>query len=217
MSEHKANLREPYAAYPHEMELDVLPNKRPVVHVLQEVTVSASASQAATQHTEAGHDNIIKDFIADFRRAPDHRISGNDASYSGSTNLVTATAGRSYDLRAANVKIANSTLSRDLKGRHLQMIAIGGSIGTLLCIAELQLRELLKVHPGAGLFVASGTALSTGGPASLLIAYIIMGAMQYCTMQALGELVVMFPVAGSFSSYSTRFLDPSWGFAMGWK
>lgn len=35
-------------------------------------------------------------------------------------------------------------------------------------------------------------------------------------MQALGEMAVLFPVAGSFSVYSTRFLDPAWGFAMGW-
>ncbi|GAW26723.1 putative amino acid permease [Rosellinia necatrix] len=40
--------------------------------------------------------------------------------------------------------------------------------------------------------------------------------MLYCTVQALGELAVSFPVAGSFSAYSTRFLHPSWGFAMGW-
>jgi amino acid transporter len=38
----------------------------------------------------------------------------------------------------------------------------------------------------------------------------------FCTIQALGELAVLFPVAGSFSAYSTRFLDPAWGFAMGW-
>ncbi len=35
-------------------------------------------------------------------------------------------------------------------------------------------------------------------------------------MQALGEMAVLYPVAGSFSAYSTRFLDPAWGFAMGW-
>lgn len=40
--------------------------------------------------------------------------------------------------------------------------------------------------------------------------------MLYCTVHALGEMAVLFPVAGSFSAYSTRFLDPSWGFAMGW-
>ena len=40
--------------------------------------------------------------------------------------------------------------------------------------------------------------------------------MLFCTVQALGEMAVIFPVAGSFSAYSTRFLDPAWGFAMGW-
>ncbi|KAI1327555.1 amino acid permease [Xylariaceae sp. FL0255] len=102
-----------------------------------------------------------------------------------------------YDLRQATLQTAQSRLARKLKGRHLQMIAIGGSIGT-------------------GLFVSSGTALSSGGPASILIAYLIVGLMLYCTVQALGELAVSFPVAGSFSAYSTRFLHPSWGFAMGW-
>ncbi|KAM3491378.1 hypothetical protein MY3957_005320 [Beauveria namnaoensis] len=102
-----------------------------------------------------------------------------------------------YDLHLATLENAHIGLSRSLKGRHLQMIAIGGSIGT-------------------GLFVVSGKALNAGGPASLLIAFAIIGAMLYSTCQALGELAVLFPIAGSFSSWATRFLDPSWGFAMGW-
>jgi amino acid transporter len=104
---------------------------------------------------------------------------------------------RYYDLRSASTKTASTLLARELKGRHLQMIAISGSIGT-------------------GLFVASGKALSDGGPASMLLAYLIVGVMLYCTVQALGELAVVFPVAGSFSAFSSRFLDPCWGFAMGW-
>jgi len=60
-------------------------------------------------------------------------------------------------------------------------------------------------------------ALFQGGPVSMLLAYIMTGAFQFCTMQSLGELVVTFPIAGSFSVFSTRFQDPSWGFAMGWK
>jgi len=40
--------------------------------------------------------------------------------------------------------------------------------------------------------------------------------MLFCTVHALGELAVAFPVAGSFSVYSSRFIDPAWGFAMGW-
>ncbi|EDK44068.1 general amino-acid permease GAP1 [Lodderomyces elongisporus NRRL YB-4239] len=95
------------------------------------------------------------------------------------------------------VMTANSPLSRSLKPRHLQMIAIGGSIGT-------------------GLFVGSGTSLHTGGPAGLLIAYLLIGTMIYCTVHSLGELAVAFPVSGAFVTYNTRFIDPSWGFAMAW-
>ena len=69
---------------------------------------------------------------------------------------------------------------------------------------------------GTGLFVGSGSALANGGPASLLIAFILIGIMLYSTVHALGEMAVLFPVAGSFSAFSTRFIDPAWGFAMGW-
>lgn len=106
--------------------------------------------------------------------------------------------GKVFDVEAAAQATASSPLARHLKGRHLQMIAIGGSIGT-------------------GLFVGSGAALHQGGPASLVISFVLTGAMLYCTVHALGEMAVLFPVAGSFSAYSTRFLDPAWGFAMGWK
>jgi len=105
--------------------------------------------------------------------------------------------GKTYDVETAAAATAESPLARKLKGRHLQMIAIGGSIGT-------------------GLFVGSGGALNKGGPASLLIAFGLIGIMLYCTVHALGEMAVIFPVAGSFSAYSTRFIDPAWGFAMGW-
>jgi amino acid transporter len=88
-------------------------------------------------------------------------------------------------------------LDRSMKSRHLNMIAIGGSIG-------------------AGFFVGSGGALTRGGPASLLICFLITGVMIFNVVYALGELAVMYPVSGGFYTYSVRFIDPSWGFAMGW-
>jgi len=88
-------------------------------------------------------------------------------------------------------------LDRQMKTRHLHMIAIGGSIG-------------------AGFFVGSGSAFAKGGPGSVLIDFMIIGVMMFNTVFALGELAVMYPVSGGFYTYSTRFIDPSWGFAMGW-
>lgn len=43
-----------------------------------------------------------------------------------------------------------------------------------------------------------------------------MGVMLFNVVYALGELAVMYPVSGGFYTYSVRFIDPSWGFAMGW-
>lgn len=95
--------------------------------------------------------------------------------------------------------IANTVtvpLQRKLKGRHIQMIAIGGSIG-------------------AGLFIASGRVLKTGGPGGVSIGYCLIGLLMFLTMTALGELGVRFPVSGVFSAYNTRFIDRSWGLAIG--
>lgn len=94
-------------------------------------------------------------------------------------------------------KETQGKIHRDLKTRHLSMIAIGGSIGT-------------------GLFLASGNAIHTAGPGGALVAYIAIGIMVYFLMTSLGEMATYMPVSGSFSTYASRFVDPAFGFALGW-
>lgn len=69
---------------------------------------------------------------------------------------------------------------------------------------------------GAGLFVASGSALQKGGPAAVVVAFLVLGLAVWLTMCALGELAASVPASGSFYGYSVRFVGESWGFAMGW-
>ena len=88
-------------------------------------------------------------------------------------------------------------LERKLKTRHLSMIAIGGTIGT-------------------GLFLASGTTIHDAGPGGALAAYLIAGIMVYFLMTSLAEMAIFIPISGSFSTYTSRFVDPALGFAVGW-
>ncbi|CAG8958838.1 hypothetical protein HYFRA_00011789 [Hymenoscyphus fraxineus] len=127
----------------------------------------------------------------------DHRGADRNKEFDGKKDGKFAD--ETSDLEVGDPGVVNKTapLARDLKGRHMQMIAIGGSIG-------------------AGLFVGSGGALSTGGPGSLVLGYIIVGSMLLCTVQALGELAVLYPVNGAFFTYMVRFVDPAFGFAVGW-
>ncbi len=88
-------------------------------------------------------------------------------------------------------------LRGSLKARHMNMIALGGAIGT-------------------GLFVAGGETVSTAGPGGALVAYAFIGMMVYFLMTSLGEMATYLPVSGSFGTYASRYVDPAFGFALGW-
>ena len=89
-----------------------------------------------------------------------------------------------------------SDLSRRLRSRHIQLIAIGGTIGV-------------------GLFLGSARAIHNAGPA-LVLAYALGGIAIFFIMRALGELLTYRPVAGSFATYADEFCGPFAGFVTGW-
>lgn len=139
-------------------------------------TYSASSLDPSPASTGAGSDlrwGKIKD---SFRRAEPQ-----------SSNT------RQDDLEASK---EGPALTKGLRKRQLQMISLGGCVGS-------------------GLLVASGKALRNG-PGAVLVAWAIVSTFLYCTMQLLAEVVAVFPVLGSFATHASHFIDPSWGFAMGW-
>lgn len=93
--------------------------------------------------------------------------------------------------------VGSQELKRSLKARHLNMIAMGGAIGT-------------------GIFLALGATINQAGPGGAMVAYICIGAMVYFLMTSLGEMATFMPDSGSFGIYAARFVDPAFGFAMGW-
>ena len=97
-----------------------------------------------------------------------------------------------------NQNLSETTeVKRGLKARHISMIALGGTIGT-------------------GLFLTSGDVIHTAGPFGALTAYGLIGIMVYFLMTSLGEMATYLPTSGSFSDYATRYVDPAFGFALGW-
>ncbi|CAL9733506.1 histidine permease [Monosporozyma servazzii] len=91
--------------------------------------------------------------------------------------------------------ISSIKMNKELDIRHLLTLAVGGAIGT-------------------GLFVNSGGSLTSGGPASLVIAWVIVSTCLFTVINSLGELAAAFPVVGGFNVYITRFVDPSFGFSI---
>lgn len=89
-----------------------------------------------------------------------------------------------------------SQLKHKLKNRHIQMIALGGVIGT-------------------GLFFGAAKSIQSTGP-SIILSYILGGLVIYIIMRALGEMTVFKPSSGSFSDYAYQYIGDFAGFISGW-
>ena len=87
-------------------------------------------------------------------------------------------------------------LKRGLKNRHIQLIALGGAIGT-------------------GLFLGIASTIQMAGP-SVLLGYAIAGAVAFLILRQLGEMIVAEPVAGSFSHFADKYCGRWAGFVSGW-
>jgi amino acid transporter len=88
-------------------------------------------------------------------------------------------------------------LQRKLSGRQIQMITIGGSIGTAL-------------------FVSIGGGLVQGGPGSLLISFILYCVWLAAVNNCMAEMAIFMPVSGSFIRMGSKWIDESFGFILGW-
>lgn len=101
------------------------------------------------------------------------------------------------DLQQGLVADNADHLQRRLGNRQIQLIAIGGSIGTAL-------------------FVSIGTGLSQGGPASLFLAYTIYSCFLGLVNNCMAEMAVLQPVSGGFIRMAGKWVDEAFGFAAGW-
>lgn len=88
-------------------------------------------------------------------------------------------------------------LQRRLGNRQIQLIAIGGSIGTAL-------------------FVSIGGGLARGGPLSLFLAYTIYSGLLGLVNNCIAEMTVLHPVSGGFIRMAGKWVDDAFGFMAGW-
>ncbi|KAI7870188.1 amino acid permease/ SLC12A domain-containing protein [Spinellus fusiger] len=133
-----------------------------------------------------------------FRKQQDNIEAGaNEITYTTYESEKTEINFHENDSSTSQEHREENNVKRSMSVRHIQMISLAGTIGT-------------------GLFLTSGQNIAAAGPAGALIAYCVVGFMVFCIMTCLGEMATFMPVSGSFYHYATRFVDPSFGFALGW-
>ena len=94
------------------------------------------------------------------------------------------------------VEETENGMVRGLQNRHVQLIAIAGTIGT-------------------GLFLGAGRSLSLTGP-SIILVYMLTGVFMYLMMRAIGEMLYMDPDQHTFINFITKYLGKGWGYFSGW-
>ena len=127
-------------------------------------------------------------------------MNSSDATASSSSSTPVSPASPSSSATASDAphtaaKGEHTELKRGMESRHLQMISLGGVIGT-------------------GLFLSSGYTIAQAGPMGTILAYAIGALIVYLVMLTLGELSVAMPVTGSFHVYAQRFIGPASGFVI---
>ena len=117
-----------------------------------------------------------------------------EAATGESTATVAGGAGEEPP-KGPHTHAIHTSLKRGMEARHLQMISLGGVIGT-------------------GLFLSSGYTIHQAGPIGTILAYAIGAVIVYLVMLTLGELSVAMPVTGSFHVYADKFIGPATGFVV---
>lgn len=100
------------------------------------------------------------------------------------------------DFKLNKTPFNDGDYKRGLKDRHVQLIALGGIIGS-------------------GYFLGTGAVINQVGP-SVFLAYILGGLIIYLTMLCMGELAVAIPISGSFITYAADFISPTIACGVGW-
>lgn len=121
---------------------------------------------------------------------------GHDKEKNGSEPSALA-SGNPHDIQEAFVADNADQLQRHLGNRQIQLIAIGGSIGTAL-------------------FVSIGNGLYHGGAANLLIAYTVQSCILAMVNNCIAEMSTAYPVSGGFIRLAGKWVDDALGFMVGW-
>lgn len=122
--------------------------------------------------------------------------STSTVNTSSTANVPSKTTGKPVETTDAPDAPMPPSLRKQLKNRHIQLIALGGAIGT-------------------GLFYGSSESIALAGP-SILLAYLLGGAMIFLIVRALSEMSVEDPKAGAFSYYASTYWSRRAGFISGW-